>query len=118
MKVYKLAKLIKGKDGRAQIKITFPFSKDEIDHVKTLPGRVYHGRQYPKYWTCPLCIESVECLKYWEYCLGEELEGFLEKAKIHVDDIKTDLKIPKLGGTLFPFQKKGVAFIEAKEGRA
>jgi len=118
MKVYKLAKLIKGKDGRAQIKITFPFSKDEIDHVKTLPGRVYHGRQYPKYWTCPLCIKSVECLKYWEYCLGEELEGFLEKAKTTDEKALENIEIPELGGPLYPFQKKGVTFLETKKGRA
>jgi len=111
------AQLIKENNGNPIIKITFPFNRDDLDHVKTLSGRKFHGSQYPKFWTCPLKVDSAESLKWWGFKLDQELEAFLEKKKLHVNQVE-EIQIPGLGGKLFPFQKKGVAFIEAKDGRA
>jgi len=113
----KHAELIQKNGGKPLIKITFPFNRDDLDHVKTLSGRKFHGSQYPKFWTCPLKVDSVESLKWWGFVLDEELDAFLEKKKLHVNQVE-EIQIPGLGGKLFPFQKKGVAFIEAKDGRA
>jgi len=113
----KSAQLIQ--DGRKPfIKITFPFNREDLDHVKSLSGRKFHGGQWPKFWTCPLKVDSVESLKWWGFKLDEKLEAFLEKKKLRIDKMKEDFQIPGLRGKLFPFQKKGVSFIEAKDGRA
>jgi SWI/SNF-related matrix-associated actin-dependent regulator 1 of chromatin subfamily A len=104
--------------GKEGIKITFPFDREDLNNVKTLPGRQYHGNEFPKYWTCPLSIESVEALAHWGFKIDPALTEFVNKSKIHVDDVPEDIKIPGLQKELFPFQKKGVSFIEAKNGRA
>ena len=106
------------KSGKPAIKITFQFDWDVLNKVKTLPGRKFHGDENPKYWTCPLSIDSVEALAYWGFQIGAALNEFVTKSKIAIDDISEDIEIPGLQMELFPFQKKGVSFIEAKDGRA
>ena len=108
------------KSGRLAIKITFPLNsefKSNLTNVKTLPGRIYHGDENPKYWTCPLSVDAIEALQFWEFKIDPALKEFLQKSKVSVDDVQADIEIPGLGMELFPFQKKGVAFIEAKNGR-
>ena len=109
------------KSGKSAIKITWPFNsdfKENLTNVKTLPGRIYHRDENPKYWTCPLSIDAVETLQAWCFKLDDPLKEFLAKSKVSIDDMPEDFDIPGLGMGLFPFQKKGVAFIEAKNGRA
>ena len=74
--------------GRSGVKITFPFNYDDLNLVKTLSGRKFHGDQYPKFWSCPLTIESVEFLKSWGFGLDEKLEEFLNKKKELINGVK------------------------------
>lgn len=104
--------------GKRAIKITFPFNTEDLGRVKTLPGRRFHNEGREKYWTAPLSVEAAERLQEWGFSLDERLREFLDKAKAHVDDMNEDIRVPGLKMELFPFQRKGVAFIEAKDGRA
>ena len=79
--------------GHPIIKIEFPFNFDDLGLVKTLSGRRFHGDQYPKYWSCPLTLESLESLLSWDYQIDENLQQFLDKSKIQIKDIK-EIKIP------------------------
>jgi len=100
------------------IKIMFPYNKEDVDHVKTLSRRRFHNNgPHDKFWTCPLTIDAVEALQAWDFELDEGLQEFLSKSKIHVDDVEA-IDVPGLKMDLYPFQKKGVGFIEAKNGRA
>jgi SWI/SNF-related matrix-associated actin-dependent regulator 1 of chromatin subfamily A len=105
------------RSGKAAIKITFPFNHEDLNNVKSLPGRKFHGSEFPKYWSCPLSIESVEKLQEWGFEMDQALLDFVNQSKVHVDDMET-IEIPGLQKPLYDFQKKGVAFIEAKNGRA
>lgn len=114
----KQALLMKFQDsGKPAIKIMFPFDMETLGRVKTLPGRRFNGDNRPKYWTCPLALESVKNLQEWGFELDAGLLEYLQKSQTNVKDVKT-VDVPGLQMELFPFQKKGVAFIEAKDGRA
>jgi hypothetical protein len=104
--------------GKPAIKITFPFNVDDLNKVKTLPGRRFHDEGKSKYWSCPLTVEAVEALQGWGFEMDPDLTEFLEHTKISLTDLSDDFHIKGLQKELFPFQKKGVAFIEAKDGRA
>jgi SWI/SNF-related matrix-associated actin-dependent regulator 1 of chromatin subfamily A len=66
-----------------------------------------------------VCSETVELLKSWGFELDPKLEEFLQKIKIHINVNQVgNIVIPGLKGQLYPFQNKGVSFIETKEGRA
>lgn len=113
------AKMVQYKNSNKKaIKIDFPFNKDDVEHVKTLPGRRFHNEGVQKYWTCPLSLDAVESLKYWGFELDAQLEEYIQKSKTNISEVKADIEIPGLQMDLFPYQKKGVAFIEEKEGRA
>lgn len=100
------------------IKIEFPFDPETLNKVKLIPGRRFHNEGYnAKYWTVPLSVDAVEQLQDLGFQMAPALIEYLEKSKIHVDDMP-EIDIPGLGMELFPYQKKGVAFIEAKDGRA
>lgn len=103
---------------RPAIKIEFPFDPETLNKVKLIPGRRFHNEGYnAKYWTAPLSVDAVEQLQGLGFQMDPTLIEYLEKSKIHVGDMP-EIDIPGLGMELFPYQKKGVAFIEAKEGRA
>lgn len=97
------------------VKITFPWSQEDLDRVRKLPDRKWHSEG--RYWTAPLSIDAVEMLKEWRFELDPRLEEYLVRIKVNVDQF-TEIDIPGLKHPLYPFQKKGVAFIEAKQGRA
>ncbi len=110
----KKASITKYPNGKRGIKITFSFNFDDLDKVKSLSERKYHPEG--KYWTTPLKMQTVESLKNWGFELDQELKDYLKKTKVHVDQV-SEIEIPGLRKTLYPFQKRGVAFIEAKDGR-
>jgi len=116
---HRQAKLVHYKDsGKPAIKIMFPYNKDDVNHIKTLSGRRLHNNgPRDKFWTCPLSIESIKSLQAWAFELDEGLQEFLSKSKIHADNVEA-IDVPRLKMDLYPFQKKGVGFIEAKNGRA
>ncbi len=104
-----------GKSQQPKIKVTFPFSYDDLDRVRTLPNRQYHSDG--KFWACPLSIDAVEMLLEWKFTVDPQLLSFLQKSKVHVSTVDK-ITVPGLKGTLYPFQEKGVGFLEAKRGRA
>ena len=97
------------------IRIEFPFSHEMVERVRTIPGRKYHPDL--KVWSAPLSVEAVEKLQEWGFWLSVELRQYLERIKIDINDIKP-VEIPNLRGTLYHFQERGVAFLEARKGRA
>ena len=104
--------------GKKAIKIMFPFKRETVEQVKTIPGRKFHSQQWPKYWTAPLSIEAVEKLKDEGFELDPHLEEFLQKSQANVKEMQEEVRVPGLKGDLFPFQKKGVAFLDHRDGRA
>ena len=98
------------------MKIIFDYDPQTVCDVKRLAGRKFHSSPGSKYWTAPLSIDNVQLLKSLEFELGGELASWLKKKskKIKVKEIE----IPGLRGELYPFQKEGVHFIEARDGRA
>jgi len=106
------------KTGQPGIKISFPFDHATISNVKKIPGRKFHSEGREKYWSAPLGIRAVELLKKFGFEIDSQLQSFLDKSTLHVDDMKADVSIPGLNGELFPFQAKGVAFLQARNGRA
>ena len=110
----KKAEIVRYKNGRRGIKITFSFNFEDLDRVKSLTERRFHPEG--RYWTAPLRMQSVESLKNWNFELCPELRQYLRKTKVHVSQV-SEIEVPGLRKALYPFQKTGVAFIEAKEGR-
>lgn len=102
--------------GILAVKITFPYNIEDLIKVKSLSGRRFHNES-TKYWSAPLCLETVEKLKEWNFQLDKHLLKYIDHMKQNVKDMK-DIDVPELKGELYAFQKKGVSFIEAKNGRA
>jgi len=107
-----------GKGKEILIKFRFPKGSprfmETLNVVKTIPGRRWLKEK--KAWSAPLGIEAYEILKGLDFDIGPELEEWYQKMTQDVDD--TNLEIPGLKMELYPFQKKGVAFIDSREGRA
>ncbi len=103
-------------DGKL-LKIEFPFSYETLEVVKSIPGRRFHGNANPKHWTAPISGDAIEILSKDGFELAPELQKILNRGRLSVDEVK-EVDVPGLKKELFPFQKKGVAFIEAKDGRA
>ena len=108
-------------DNGTSVLIKFRFPKSEKEKfestkaaVKTIPGRRWNPDE--KAWIAPLGIEAVQTLIALDFDVAPKLEEWYEKMTREVDD--TGLKIPGLKLELYPFQRKGVAFIEDREGRA
>ncbi len=108
-----IAKLI----GKDRIEIWFKFDWETLNVVKNLPGRKFQNDSKGKYWVCPLSIEAVEKLQETGFELDPQLRAFLQTKKTTVEDVQ-EIEVPGLKRELFPFQKKGVSFIEQKGGRA
>jgi len=110
------AKLVKyQKTGKFAIKVQFPFNREDLDRVRTLPDRKWNAEN--RFWTTPLSVDAVEMLKSWRFELDPRLEEYLSRVKVNVNQV-TEIDIPGLKHPLYPFQKKGVAFVECKQGRA
>ena len=103
------------KSGEECIKIEFPFNHEDLDRIRSLSNRKFHAE--PKLWTARVCIENIEKLDEWGFEMDEKFKEFLKKSKVHISQV-SEIEVPGLKKTLYPFQKKGVAFIEAKDGRA
>jgi len=103
--------------GNKAIKIVFPYNLDDLNKVKTLPGRRFHSEGSNKYWSAPLCVETVEKLQEWGFEMSDRLIDYAQTSRINVEDME-EMEVTGVGMELYPFQKKGVSFIEAKRGRA
>jgi SNF2 family DNA or RNA helicase len=100
-----------------KIKIEFPFDMDLVSKIKSLSDRRFNPDG--KYWICSVTTDNLEKLISWDFQLDDFLQKFYDRSsvKVTVNDV-SEIQIPGLKGKLFPFQSKGVSFIEAKDGRA
>lgn len=97
---------------KIQIKFWFPQGdngfKIMLGKIKSLPGRKWNPDS--KTWTVPTTVDVVESLIDWGYELGESLEKWYKKqafGKVEDEVIEG----------LYPFQSRGVSFIESRKGR-
>jgi SNF2 family DNA or RNA helicase len=111
----KTASMAKNEFGERVIRIVFPYDLDELKRIRELPGRKYHPED--RCWSAPIQAQTLETLIKWGYDLDDKLNLFLKRIKNRAEKIAT-IGIPELNGTLYPFQNKGVAFIESHKGRA
>lgn len=101
--------------GRKVIWISFPYNLNMITEIRELPGRKYHADF--KSWSVPVHSANVNKLKELGFSIDENIIRYLERKEDKEHPIIKG-EITGLKGKLFPFQKKGVAFLERKNGRA
>lgn len=113
----RVADLIQFKDDEYGIRIRFPYDQEDLAKVKSLDGRRWNS--VDKEWTTPLSQENVLKLQEWNFEMDPKLLDFLKKQskKVNAEDLEV-IDVPGLKMDLYPYQKQGVAFIEAKGGRA
>ncbi len=116
--IVKAAKFARYKNGMAGMKITFPYNLETVNEVKQLEGRKYVPDAKPNvFWAAPLNIANVELLIKFRFQLCEEIQKFYGESKVKTEEIKP-IAVKGIPHKLYPFQEKGVAFIEAKNGCA
>lgn len=98
------------------VKITFPFDYGTLDIVKSIPGRKFHNKENPKYWTAPVEKKTVQILVENGFDVAPEITQTVGNPDTPVEIKPIDVLTYKK--TLFPYQKEGVAFIESRKGRA
>ena len=105
------------KNGQGALVIKICFSVDDLEvlyKVKTIPGRQYYSDL--RCWSAPLYEDNINLLRKWGFSIASNLDKFIEKRKERTSLSKNN--IPGLKGVLYPFQDRGVSFIEAHNGRA
>ena len=113
----KQAKMIRYTSGEFGMKIYFPFNQTDLLIVKSMIGRRFNS--VDKYWTAPINLENYEKLINGGWTVDEGLKKFFDRKTIVIDELDiTNINIPQLGLPLFEYQKRGVAFIEHRGGRA
>lgn len=101
------------------VKVEFPFNHEDLARVKSLAGRRWHSNE--RCWTCNLELNNINQLESWGFTLDDNLIKWRSENKVQeiaIDKLDGELVVPGLKGTLHPFQLQGVAFIEARKGRA
>ena len=111
----KTASLARNHEGELVIKISFPYDLDLIMKIRTLTGRKYHTDLHC--WSIPVNISSINQLTEWGFILHDSIKKYIEKIRFRETEIVIS-GIPGLKGLLYPFQTRGVAFIETNGGRA
>lgn len=98
------------------LKIQFHGSafRENLNRVKSLSGRKFKGGANA-YWTCPPSFENFEQLESWEF----EFDSPAKKLWAEMNEQK-NVVIDSIPGfeRMFPYQLKGVEFIESHGGRA
>lgn len=107
--------LIKNQSGDFVIRIKFKYDVELLHKVRTLMGRRYHKDD--KSWSAPLNKQNVLSLINWGFTIDLSLKTYLQTLQQRKQQIIVN-GIEGLKGTLFPFQREGVAFIENHNGRA
>lgn len=115
MDKWKRATLAKNEKGELLVKITFSYDLDTLCQVRELPGRKYYPDWH--YWSIPVNVDNINILISLGFELDDHIKEFIERIKTRGKRIE-NIKIPGFKGVLYPFQNKGVAFIEINEGRA
>jgi SWI/SNF-related matrix-associated actin-dependent regulator 1 of chromatin subfamily A len=116
----KSASIARYKSGERIIIIKFPFNRNTLDFVRTLPGRKWNVEK--KIWHCPLSIEAIEKLYDYKFSFDVKLQIIYEriqKGKLTKQKLieLSEVDIPGMKNQLFSYQKKGVHFIDIKNGR-
>jgi SNF2 family DNA or RNA helicase len=111
----KTVSIAKNQYGEKVVLIKFPYDLDMLFNIRSLPGRRWHAEE--KVWTAPIFPETIKYLKEWGFVFDEKIQKHLRKIQNHSVKI-TNTKVKGLLGELYPFQSKGVSFIEANKGRA
>lgn len=116
-KIKRQASIITKKNER-RLKVFFSFNWEDVDRVKSLPGRKFHSDGGDKFWTANLTVKNVETVKEWGFTLSKELEKFLTTKGLD-DGSPPELEFDStLKKNLFPFQKEGVQFLQDRDGLA
>jgi len=95
------------------IHIGFQYDPSLVQKMRSLESRKWNS--ISKKWECAPLKENILKLNEWGFDIDEEIQNLLlpkKKEKITPIDVKGFLK------TLISFQKEGVSFLEAKNGRA
>jgi SWI/SNF-related matrix-associated actin-dependent regulator of chromatin subfamily A-like protein 1 len=111
----KQATMAQNEYGERVIKIALTYDLDILFQVRNLPGRKYHPES--KVWSAPVHVETIHALQKWGFTIDDNLKAYVEHVELKGNKIVRD-GIPELKGTLFPFQSKGVSFVETHDGRA
>jgi SWI/SNF-related matrix-associated actin-dependent regulator 1 of chromatin subfamily A len=97
------------------LKIAFPYDEEMLKMVRDIPGRKYHPES--RCWSAPLNPRNIEILSEAGFILETKVMDFFQENKAHMKQLSY-YGVPGLKGILYPFQNKGVAFIEEHKGRA
>jgi SNF2 family DNA or RNA helicase len=110
-------------DHRAFLKITFPFSPEDLANVKTLSDRKYMN-DGGHYWICPVYPINIELLQKWGFSFAE---GVLPQEAPAKAAPKQDAPVTRQESApgkpaapkyeLRPFQKEGVLRLHDMGGR-
>ena len=100
-----------------RIVLTFPYDPNLVRVCNTIPGHHYDGTR--KAWSFTPTLEAVDVIREKGITIGPSLQLWYEEIMKSVGPVKIDenIHIPGLKKTLYPFQRMGVAYIEAKDGR-
>jgi SWI/SNF-related matrix-associated actin-dependent regulator 1 of chromatin subfamily A len=115
-KVRRQVLLVKFKSsGSYGLRITFPYHPRDVHSMSKLEGRRYIADG--KYWVADLTKDNIKKLKKWNFDVDKRASKYLRKFKIiKIDGSKVEIEGLQID--LYPYQKDGVAFVEAKNGRA
>lgn len=114
--IEKSVRLGRYKNGEKVLIIKFPYNRTDLKRVKLIPGRQYHPNK--KVWSCRYTKANLNILKGFGWEIDPELYAKLKDGYTSMKDIKPVKDIKGLKLELYPYQKKGVAFLEAKNGSA
>jgi SWI/SNF-related matrix-associated actin-dependent regulator 1 of chromatin subfamily A len=99
--------VIKQREGGAKVvKIFFRYDPALVAKVRELPQRRFINDSKVKHWEAPALPSTLELLKKWGFSIEDQTQSETNK-----------ISLPE-GLSLFPFQEKGVQFIESRNGRA
>jgi len=95
------------------IHIEFQYDPNLVQKMRSLESRKWNS--ISKKWECAPLKENILKLNEWGFDIDEEIQNLLipKKEKEIIPIVVKGLK-----KELFPFQKTGVSFLEAKNGRA
>jgi len=111
----KTATLARNQHGERVVSIKFPFNFDDLERVRSLPGRKFHNQD--KCWSAPPYHETLKRLKSWGFEFSNVLEEYFKQQEKRKTQL-TAIDIPALKGELLPYQKTAIAFLEINKGRA
>ncbi len=97
------------------LKIKFNYDRELVEWVKdSIQGRKYYPES--KVWTAPLIKNNIDLLQQRGFIFSDGLKEKLNNEK--KIELKGEIEIPSIKGSLYQFQKQAVEFLQLKNGRA